>query len=377
MTKKIAITSPTKVTVIALLLEDIIARQQTSGKKIVEDESMTVKEKVKNNVMLKMKFYLDSVAMDILSNVLIQELSIVEVVETETLPATADDTNEYIIELFRLQKNNRLSEKTIKYYVDTIHKLINVIHKPLTKMDQTDIERYLISLEKNNTAVSINNQRRNISAFFTWMRKSRIVIENPCENIDPYRQIEKPIDHMEPEEFEQLKDGCEHKRDRALIEFLRSTAMRVGEVESTKISDINWRSGEVSVYGHKTGEYRTAYLDTVAITYLQDYLEERRVSYHSDEPIFTHVRGNISEGLSVGGIRTVITGIRKRAELKRRVYPHLFRKTTATNVVRRGGSIHDAGEYLGHRERSTAGKHYVGIDKEHTHDIFRKYVAAV
>lgn len=76
-------------------------------------------------------------------------------------------------------------------------------------------------------------------------------------------------------------------------------------------------------------------------------------------------------------IRCSINTIAKRAGLDRRVYPHVFRKTTASNIIKRGGTMHDAGEYLRHKERSTTGRYYVYIGDEHTSDIFNKYVATI
>lgn len=338
---------------------------------------MTIKEKVRNNIMIKMQYHLDSVTMDILNNVILHEFAGIEIVEMETLPATVDDTNKYIIDLFMLKKAPKLSQKTVTYYLETINAFIAKVNKPLTKVTSMDIEMFLNSIRATNKEVSLNNNRRNISAFFTWMRKSHLILENPCDAIEPYKEALKPIDHLEPEEFEQLKSGCKHKRDRAMIEFLRCTAMRVGEVAQTRICDIDWNACEVLVYGEKTRTYRSVWLDSVAITYLQDYLSDRGVARNSEEPIFTHVVGDKSVGLSKDGIRLSLASIKKRADMQRRVYPHLLRKTTATNIVKRGGTISDAGEYIGHKQKSTAGKHYAFIGKEHTQDIFRRYVAAV
>lgn len=111
--------------------------------------------------------------------------------------------------------------------------------------------------------------------------------------------------------------------------------------------------------------------------YLTEYVESKQVSFGSTEPLFTCDRGDVHKGLARASIRNSIGVIRERAGMERRVYPHLFRKTTATNVIRRGGSVHDAGEYLGHKERSTAGRFYTYMGKQHTVDIFNKYVASV
>ena len=180
---------------------------------------------------------------------------------------------------------------------------------------------------------------------------------------------------MLPEEFDQLKSGCKYKRDRAMIEFLRCTAMRVGEVVNVKISDINWRDGKIQIYGNKNRTYRPVCLDSVAIKYITDYIFSRGLNLNSNEYLFTSIRGNVP--LQIGGIRCAVIAIAKRANVDRRIYPHLFRKTTASNIVKRGGSIHDAGEYLGHKDRSTTGRYYTYLSEDHTIEIFNKYVASV
>ena len=338
---------------------------------------MTAKEQLKNNVLVKMRNHVNSQTMDILGEVLSGELAAVEVVAMETLPATIEDSNAYVWELFQVKKAPKLSAKTVARYGDVLRHFTEFCHKPFIKVTSMDVELYLASIRKDNTEVSLDGQRRCLSAFFTWMRKSHLIVENPCDEIEPYKIIEKPIDHMEPEEMEQLKTGCRTPRDRALIEFLRSTAVRVGEAEQVRVCDVDWRSGEVNVYGEKGRKYRTACLDSVAMKYLTEYVESKQVSFGSAEPLFTCDRGDVHKGLARASIRNSIGVIRERAGMERRVYPHLFRKTTATNVIRRGGSVHDAGEYLGHKERSTAGRFYTYMGKRHTVDIFNKYVASV
>lgn len=336
---------------------------------------MNTSELFMQDVIMSMSSHLEPAALSILKNVLIKQLSHYSLAAVETLPATADDSNEYIIKLFLSTKATKLSTKTVSYYLDTIKRLLTVIQKPLTEITSIDINYFLNTVRHDNTAVSLNNLRRNISAFFTWMRKSHLIIENPCEAIEPYKQIEKPIDHLEATEYEQLKSGCRSSRDRALIEFLRSTAMRVGEIGAVRISDIDWNTGLITIYGGKSHSYRPVCLDSIALKYLSEYISERGLSMSCDAPLFSSRRSD--KPLSSESIRECLKNIRSRSGLNRRVYPHLFRKTTATNIVRRGGSVHDAGEYLGHKDSSTAGKYYSFIGSEHTIDIFKKYVATI
>ncbi len=338
---------------------------------------MNTKERVRNDILVGMKMYLDSCTMAILDAVIVKAVQNVEMTETTTLPATLDDTNQYIMNLFNTKKAPKLSPKTVAFYRSTLNEFMTLINKPLSKISQSDIEYYLLAKKPSNTNASLNNLRRNLSAFFTWMRKEKIISENPCDGIEAYVIIEKPIDHMEATDMEQLKNGCTHVRDRALIEFMRSTAMRRGEVPLVKICDIDFRSGKLVIFGEKTQKYRTVFLDDVAIHYIQEYLKYRGVTENSREPLFTHLRGDKTKVLDVDGVYTSIKDIARRAGMDRRVYPHLFRKTTATNICKRGGSEDAAGEYLGHAPRNVTGRHYTYKGDRYIEQIFHNYVEAV
>lgn len=242
---------------------------------------MDKKEELKNNIMLKMRYHLDSQELDLLGVVLTDELTKVEVDAPETELATVDNTNEYIMDLFMLKKAPKLSDKTVRQYTDAVRRLIDHCQKPLTRITSMDVEGWLNSIKSCNSNTSLNNQRRHLSAFFTWMRKSKIVTENPVESVEIYPEIQKPVDHMEAQEYEELKTGCIRKRDRAMMELLRSTAIRVGEAERLNVNDIDWRAGSVSVYGQKTRTYRTVYLDDIALKYLGEYIQERGCGINS------------------------------------------------------------------------------------------------
>lgn len=323
-----------------------------------------------NNIVTKMTDFLSAKAMAVLVDAISCELSNVNIVDK---PSTY--TNNQIFDLFNKIKAPKISPKTASYYLDTVNKLIKYANKSITDITSIDIEGFLGSLAPNNSAVSLNNHRRNISAFYRWLCKQNIIDRNPCDAIEPYKEVEKPIDHMEPTEYEQLKSGCTSLKDRAIIEFLRSTAIRVGELINVKVSDMDWNNKTVRIFAPKTQNYRTAYLDDVAFKYLRDYIKSRNGSNSPDKPLFMQSRTD--KPMSEESVRTTLTRIKNNAKIDRRIYPHLFRKTTATNIIKRGGSVHDAGEYLGHKDQSVTGKHYSYIGEEHTRTIFEKYVATV
>lgn len=252
---------------------------------------MNGKEKLKNDIMVGMMRHLDAGTMAILENVVVRAMQEIEIVITETLPATISDTNQYIIDLFMARKAGKLKERTVAAYMSTVREFIAFIHKPLNKVSECDVECYLYQKRINCENVSLNNLRRNLSAFFTWMRRVKLISDNPCDGVEPYIQVEKPIDHLEVVDVEKIKEGCRNKRDRAILEFLRSTAMRRGEVPLVHINDINFLTGKIVIYGGKSNRYRTVMLDKLALHFINEYLKERGVTQQSTEPLFTHLRG--------------------------------------------------------------------------------------
>lgn len=349
----------------------------------------TQKEALRDNILTAMKPYLDAVAMDMLNQVIVQQLFNVDVVEIgETLPATRENTNQYIMELFMAKKAPKLSQKTTEYYLRSIKNFIAFIGKSLLDVTDMDIEYYLQHYaRKGNKTTTINNERRVISAFFTWMRRSHLITENPCESIEKYVEIEKPIDHMEDWEMEALRDACKVKtinkvtkieeyreclRDRALIEFLRSTAVRIGECASVNVQDINWDTGDILIYGQKGRAYRTVCLDDVAKYHLRKYIESRA---DNNPALFVSSKAPHTR-MERSGLRAAIKQIGRRSILDRNVYPHLFRKTTATNMARRGCPGELISLYLGHKNGNVTNKHYAYRGPQQVKNAFMQFGAA-
>ncbi len=339
----------------------------------------TQKEILRDTIMVKMFPYLGTTEKEMLHQVITEALYNVTVEEMQTLPATNGNTNEYIMKLFQVRKGAKLSGRTTDFYLDNIRHLCDFINKSLLDITDMDVEMYLHHYRRNgnkgqgNDPRTVNNALKSISAFYAWMRQAHIVQENPCESIEKYKEIEKPIDHMEDWELETLRDAC-FVRDRAVLEVLRSTAVRVGEFISINRNDVDWQTGNVIVYGEKNRKYRTVCVDDTAKYYLKKYIDSRT---DNNPALFVSER-EPSRRLQRSAVRVILKDIRKRAGLERRVYPHLFRKTTATNMVRRGCPRDLVAFYLGHAngDTKTLNKYYAATDPQQIIQAFWKYGAA-
>lgn len=172
-------------------------------------ENQSVKAQIINNVIVSMTYYLNPDVLEMLERVLAKNLVDVVIERINTLPMemkdSIDSQNGYILQLF-LYKKKKLQDGTKYGYVSAIKRLVTLVYKPLTDMEESDIYYYLDWYEnrnvsitgKKNQARTINNERRFLSAFFTWMRKEKLIGSNPVEAIEPLKVTKKPIDYFTP-----------------------------------------------------------------------------------------------------------------------------------------------------------------------------------
>ena len=324
-----------------------------------------VKSNVINNIMLQMSVYLTAVNLDILQRVVEEQLVFVNMEEITTLPATveesAEEQNNYLTQLFRIKKKN-LAKETMEQYMSAVKRLVTMIDKPLIKMDAVDIDFYLRYYEerhiredgKKNQASTCNNERRYLSAFFTWLRKERFITFNPVESVEARKEQIKPIDYFRPAQLEELREGCKTLRDRAMIEVLRSTGARVGEIVPINRSQVDWQTGDITILGEKGGRYRVIMLDEVARYHLKKYIDSRT---DSSEALFVGNRAPFSR-LQKTGIRAAMKEIASRVEMQCRVYPHKMRKTLGMQLKNQGVDLGNIQEILGHTSPAVTSRFY-------------------
>ena len=171
--------------------------------------------------------------------------------------------------------------------------------------------------------------------------------------------------------MEELRDGCRTARERALIEVLRSTGARVGEITEINVTDVEWQTGDILIRGEKGGRYRTIYLDESARYYLQKYISERR---DSGEALFVGCRAPHNR-MQSGGIRAILKTIAKRVGMKCRVYPHKMRKTLGMNLKNSGIDIGTIQEVLGHASPAVTSRYYAESTPDTLRSVRRRAAA--
>lgn len=341
--------------------------------------TQTIKSTMRDTILVAMAEYLDKAVLQVLSAVIEEQFVRVNMEEITTLPAeinrSVDEQNKYIVQLF-LVKKEALREETKYNYLNAIKKLLTQVDKQLTEMTDIDIAFYLRWYETRNVQATgrrnlnstINNERRYLSAFFSWMRIQKLRFDNPVESIEKKRVERKQIDYFTADDLETLREGCKSKRDRAVVEVLRSTGLRVGEASSIDKADVDFRTGDVWVRREKGGMRTPAYIDEVAMHYLQDYLNERTDNCPA---LIVGMRAPFSR-LQPCGIRAVLKEIAKRQGMTVRVYPHKMRKTLGMTLKNKGYDIGVIQEVLGHNSPTTTSQYYAESTKETLRSIRRQ-----
>lgn len=241
------------------------------------------------------------------------------------------------------------SERTIVSYQFCLQKFILNLRKPLLETDANDVRNYLARYKqqrevKNST---LNNTRACLSSFFTWMHDEGIIDKNPMRRIAPIKMpkvIRKPFS---AEEMERLRMACKSQRDLALVEFLYSTGIRVGEAVRLNRNQVDFTEGECVVYG-KGAKERTVFISPKASIHLRLYLESRT---DSNPALFVWDK-RPNKRLSEKGVWAICQKLGSRAGVKN-AHPHRFRRTLATDVLSRGMPLQEAREILGHEKMDT------------------------
>lgn len=242
------------------------------------------------------------------------------------------------------------SMKTYNFYLTDFFEHIN---RPFEQVTTNDIRIYLYETQKR-TGVSnrtLDGKRLVINTFMDWCWKEGYIPNNPCASIKPIKFEEKPREPLSNMELEIVRDACENYRDKAIIELFYSTGCRLSEMVNLKISDIDFASKEVHLFG-KGSKHRTSYLNAKAEYMLKKYFELERSKESISDSVFVIFRKPYN-GMHKGAIYARVKAIQKRSGIERSLFPHLLRHTMATDTLNRGMNVAEVKEILGHEKLDT------------------------
>ena len=330
-----------------------------------------MKEELMNKIIQGMLLFLDNAQMGHLLEVLNYALFGYEVKKSDGIEnEDIEQENIKILDAFISAKNiEGCSEKSLKYYRTTIEAMLATIGKGVLHVTTEDLREYLANYqeEKKSSKVTIDNIRRILSSFFTWLEDEDYILKSPVRRIHKVKAATVVKETYSDEELEVMKDACDNPRDLALIDMLASTGMRVGELVLLNREDINFEERECIVFG-KGSKERIVYFDAGTKIHLQEYLDGRT---DDNEALFVSLRAPYDR-LQIGGIEVRLRNLGEKLELSK-VHPHKFRRTLATTAIDKGMPIEQLQRLLGHQRIDTT-LQYAMVKQSNVKLAHRKYI---
>jgi len=326
-----------------------------------------MKQHLMNEVIQGMLPFLNNGQMEKLQEVLQHTLFNYNVVEKENDKELSEQN---LVELFLSAKRiEGCSEKSLKYYESTILALLDALGKDVKHIVTDDIRTYLTEYQarKQSSKVTIDNIRRILSSFFSWLEDEDYILKSPVRRIHKVKTGTNIKETYTDEALELMRDNCTELRDLAIIDMLASTGMRVGEMVLLNREDIDFNERECVVFG-KGDKERIVYFDARTKIHLQNYLNSR----DDDNPaLFVSLQKPYNR-LQISGVEVRLRQFGKRLGLNK-VHPHKFRRTLATMAIDKGMPIEQLQQLLGHRRIDTT-LQYAMVKQSNVKIAHRKYI---
>lgn len=319
------------------------------------------------DVMYEMLPHLNNAQAEKLQEALQHSLSKYKIVVHE---GTETDTEINLVELFLSAKRiEGCSEKSLKYYESTIMALLDGVGKGVKYIGTEDIRTYLTEYQarKQSSKVTMDNIRRILSSFFSWLEDEDHILKSPVRRIHKVKAGTSIKETYTDESLELMRDNCTELRDLAIIDMLASTGMRVGEMVLLNRDDINFSERECVVFG-KGDKERIVYFDARTKIHLQNYLNSRT----DDNPALFVSLQKPHKRLQISGIEVRLRQYGKSLGLTK-VHPHKFRRTLATVAIDKGMPIEQLQQLLGHRRIDTT-LQYAMVKQSNVKIAHRKYI---
>ena len=326
-----------------------------------------MKQNLITDVVQGMLPYLNNAQTEKLQEVLQHTLFSYKVTKVEN---NTENLEQDLVELFLSAKRiEGCSEKTLKYYNATIQAMLTCVGKGVRHIVTDDVRSYLSEYQEKNQSskVTIDNIRRILSSFFSWLEDEDYILKSPVRRIHKVKTGTNIKETYTDEALELMRDSCTELRDLAIIDMLASTGMRVGEMVLLNRADINFNERECVVFG-KGDKERIVYFDARTKIHLQNYLNSRR----DENPALFVSLQKPHKRLQISGIEVRLREYGKRLGLSK-VHPHKFRRTLATMAIDKGMPIEQLQQLLGHRRIDTT-LQYAMVKQSNVKIAHRKYI---
>lgn len=282
------------------------------------------------------------------------------------LPKNNDEALDYFISAKKIEG---CSIKSLNYYYSTLVKMLEKVNAIYFSITTEDIRNYLSDYQENCrvSKATIDNMRRIISSFFSWLENEDYIMKSPARRIKKVR-VGKVVKEIYTEEsIELMRQNCKNLRDLAIIDMLYSTGMRVGELVRLNVADIDFENKECIVLG-KGNKQRKVYFDAKTKIHLQQYLKSRK---DNGQALFVSQLYPYNR-LRISGVEIALRKIGEKLHINK-VHPHKFRRTLATKAIDKGMPIEQVQHLLGHTKIDTT-LGYAMVDDENVKISHKKFL---
>lgn len=286
-------------------------------------------------------------------------------------PQADSTTNAQYLKMFLDSKKiEGCSERTLEYYGITMERFFRIIPDPVRRISTECIRSYLADYQKINNCsnATIDNIRRNMSSFFSWMEEEDHILKSPMRRIHKIKTKKQVKEVISDEMIERLRDHCTCPRDLAMIDLLYSTGIRVGELVRLNVDDIDFEERECVVFG-KGDKERKVYFDAKAKLHLQKYLAQRT----DNNPALFVTLDAPHDRLKISGVEIRLRALGRSLQIEK-VHPHKFRRTMATRAIDKGMPIEQVQKILGHSQIDTT-MQYAIVNQNNVKNSHRKFIA--
>ncbi len=277
-----------------------------------------------------------------------------------------------------LQKDKKLTDNTLQSYKRDINQYENYMEKnniDYAKADEDTIKGYLSYLQENGKKTStVSRNLASIRSFYQYSVRVKDLVTDPTENVQSPK-IEKRIPNvLSTKEVELLLEqpvdtDLKGIRDKAMLEFAYATGMRVTEIISLDIKDINVKEGYVIC---KTGtKQRTIPLGEMSIKALKNYVDESRpylIKSDEEPSLFVNING---KRLTRQGFWKIVKFYKEQAHIDKEITPGVLRHSFATHLLQNGADLKAIQTMLGHSDISST-QVYMQFQDEGLKNIYRK-----
>ncbi len=277
-----------------------------------------------------------------------------------------------------LQSDKRLSNNTLQSYKRDILQYKNYVDTNkinYLKVSKEDIKKYLMYLQDMNKKTStISRNLASIRSFYQFLLRNKKIKTDPTEEIQSPKIEKKAPNILSSKEVELLLEqpNCidlKGIRDKAMLEFAYATGMRVTEIISLDIDDVNLETGFVVC--RNNGKQRSIPLGTLSLKALENYIKDARPILIKDEnnkALFVNINGR---RLTRQGFWKIVKYYKDQAHINKDITPHVLRHSFATHLLQNGADLKAIQVMLGHSDISST-QVYMQFQDESLKNVYKK-----